>query len=86
MSQYHKVLLSIISGVRDSNILFSDLQNVLNILGFDCRIRGDHFIYTRNGVEEIINIQPAGNKAKAYQVKQVRNIIIKYQMGGDIDA
>lgn len=86
MSQYQKVLLSIMSGVRDSGILFSDLQNVLNHLGFNCRIKGDHFIYTKNGVEEIINIQPIGNKAKAYQVKQVRNIIIKYQMGGEIDA
>ena len=32
------------------------------------------------GVAEIINIQPEGNKAKAYQVKQVRCIILKYKM------
>jgi len=30
------------------------------------------------GFDEIINIQPNGNKAKAYQVKQVREIIVKY--------
>ena len=29
-------------------------------------------------IDEIINIQPDGNKAKPYQVKQVRNIILKY--------
>ena len=84
MSQYEKLLLSILSGTQDRNILFADLQTVLDRLGFQCRIKGDHFIYTKDGVEEIINIQPVGNKAKPYQVKQVRNIILKYQLGGNI--
>lgn len=84
MSQYEKLLLSILSGTRDKNILFTDLQTVLDRLGFQCRIKGDHFIYTKDRVEEIINIQPACNKAKPYQVKQVRNIILKYQLGGDL--
>lgn len=84
MSQYEKLLLSILSGTRDKSILFADLRAVLDRLGFQCRIKGDHFIYTRDDVEEIINIQPIGNKAKPYQVKQVRNIILKYQLGGDI--
>ena len=84
MSQYEKLLLSILSGTRDKSLLFADLQTVLDRLGFQCRIRGDHFIYTRNDVEEIINIQPVGNKAKPYQVKQVRNIVLKYQLGGAI--
>ena len=84
MSQYEKLLLSILSGTKDKSLLFTDLQTVLDRLGFQCRIRGDHFIYTRNDVEEIINIQSMGNKAKPYQVKQVRNIILKYQLGGAI--
>ena len=84
MSQYEKLLLSILSGTQDRNIPFADLQTVLARLGFQCRIKGDHFIYTKDGVEEIINIQPKGSKAKPYQVKQVRNIILKYQLGGNI--
>ncbi len=40
----------------------------------------DHFIYTKAGVAEIINIQPLGNKAKPYQVKQIRNLILKYKL------
>ena len=84
MSQYEKPLLSILSGVRDKSIRFADLQTVLDSLGFQRRIKGDHFIYTKDGVEEIINIQPIGNKAKPYQVKQVRNIILKYQLGGNL--
>lgn len=84
MSQYEKLLLSILSGTRDKSILFADLRAILDRLGFQCRIKGDHFIYTKDGVEEIINIQPVGNQAKPYQVKQVRNVILKYQLGGDI--
>jgi hypothetical protein len=52
----------------------------LAIYGFDERIKGSHHIFTKNGVEEIINIQPLGAKAKAYQVKQVRNLILKYKL------
>lgn len=85
MSQFQKQLAAILSGARDKNILFSDLCAVLDRLGFDCRIKGDHFIYTMDGVDEIINIQPLGNKAKPYQVKQVREIIVEYQLGGGIN-
>ena len=84
MSQYEKLLLSILSGTKDTSILFADLRAVLDRLGFQCRIKGDHIISTKDGVEEIVNIQPVGNRAKPYQVKQVRNIILRYQLGGDI--
>ena len=83
MSQYEKLMLKILIGNQDSNISFSELQKMLNLLGFECRIKGDHFIYTRNDIPEILNIQPKGNKAKAYQVRQVRTIILKYKLGGD---
>lgn len=80
MTAIEKIAQSIMSGTHDRNIKFIDLQKILHVLGFKCRIKGDHFIYWKDGVDEIINIQPDGNKAKAYQVKQVRNIILKYQM------
>lgn len=84
MSQQDNLLLIILNGVRDKNIRFADLQLVLERLGFQCRIKGDHFIYTKDGIEEILNLQPLGNRAKPYQVKQVRNIILKYRLGGDL--
>lgn len=46
------------------------------------RIRGSHHIFTKEGAEDILNLQPKQGKAKAYQVKQVRNVILKYQLGG----
>lgn len=78
MPTVDKILQDVMCGVKDKNIKFIDLQKLLESLGFQCRIKGDHFIYYKNGVDEIINIQPDGNKAKPYQVKQVRNIILKY--------
>ncbi len=52
-------------------------------LGFDERVRGSHHIFTKEGIEEITNLQPIGSRAKAYQVKQVRGIILKYKLGGE---
>lgn len=84
MSQSEKLLLAVLSGTQDKNLSFSDLRMLLERLGFQCRVRGDHFIYTKPGVEEIINIQPKGSMAKPYQVKQVRTIILRYQLGGGL--
>lgn len=69
-------------GNSDNNILFSKLRKLLKTLNFKERIKGDHHIFYKNNISEIINIQPIGNKAKAYQVKQIRNIILKYNLGG----
>lgn len=80
MPTVDKILFEVLSGTKDKNIRFSELQKLLETLGFQCRIKGDHFIYFKNGVDEIINLQPDGNKAKAYQVRQVRNLILKYKL------
>jgi predicted RNA binding protein YcfA (HicA-like mRNA interferase family) len=58
------------------------LCQLLRNLGFEERIRGSHHIFSKAGIEEILNLQPKQGKAKAYQVKQVRDIILKYQLGG----
>lgn len=76
-----KTLDKILSGLSDSNIRFQDLRKLLSDLGFSERIKGDHHILYKEGVEEIVNLQPLGDgKAKAYQVKQVRAIILKYKL------
>lgn len=81
MGKYSKVRQKILSGTSDENISFSELHQLLMRLGFKEHIRGDHFIFTKEGIEEIINLQPKGAKAKAYQVKQVRGIMLKYRLG-----
>lgn len=83
MSKFEKALERILRGTSDANIGFDDICRVLRRLGFDERIRGDHHIFTKDGVVEILNLQPRGSgKAKPYQVKQVRNVLVKYKLGG----
>lgn len=74
----------ILNGIADKNITFSDLINILSKFGFSLRINGSHHIFTREDVEEIINLQPKNGQAKPYQVKQVRELIVKYEL--NIDA
>ncbi len=80
MSKFEKLVRKVLSGSSDRNINFNDLCNLLESLGFDNRIKGSHHIYYKEGVEEIINMQSLNNKAKAYQVKQVRELLIKYKL------
>lgn len=80
-----KVLDKVLSGLSDKNIRFQNLKKVLNDFGFSVRIKGDHHIFYKEGIEEIINLQPLRDgKAKAYQVKQVRAIILKYRLHGEV--
>jgi hypothetical protein len=72
-----------LSGRSDANLAFGDLIAMLLALGFEERIRGDHHILWKDGVAEIINLQPKGSKAKPYQVKQVRVILATYKLGFD---
>jgi hypothetical protein len=77
-----ETLLAVLRGTSDQNVSFTDLCNVLTWLGFSSRTKGSHHIFFRTGLVEILNLQPVGSKAKAYQVKQVRNVILKYKLGG----
>jgi len=83
MGRYEKLLSELLRGRSDANIQFDELCNLLRRLGFDERIRGSHHIFRKSGVEERINLQHDGKLAKAYQVRQVRAVIVKYRLGGD---
>lgn len=85
MSTIQKILLKLLSGNSDKNITFNDLVTLLVYLGFESRVKGSHHIFFKKGIEEIVNIQPDGSKAKPYQVKQIRNIIIKYKLINDFN-
>ncbi|MEZ2303412.1 MAG: type II toxin-antitoxin system HicA family toxin [Microcoleus sp.] len=86
MSQPDKLLAKILLGNSDPNIPFAQLCQLLRRLGFEERIRGSHHIFAKNGIEEILNFQPKGSQAKAYQVKQIRAVVLKYQLGDEDDA
>jgi len=86
MARRQRVLQAVLRGNADFNIGFKDLCSLLGFLGFEERIRGSHHIFTKEGVEEILNIQARGSKSKPYQVKQVRQAIVRYKLAGGTDA
>lgn len=45
MSSADKILIEVLCGIKDKTIRFVELQKLLECLGFECRIKGDHFIY-----------------------------------------
>ena len=83
MSKLEKILDKVLRGTSDANIDFEDLRHLLNELEFHERIRGSHHIFTKDDMMEIVNLQPKGSKAKPYQIKQVRNLILKYKLAGE---
>jgi len=83
MSKYEKLLQQVLRGTSDANITFDDLCRLLLRLGFEERISGSHHIFSKEDVERLINLQRDGDKAKAYQVRQVRSILVKNKAGDE---
>ena len=81
MTKKQKIIEKLLSGKSDNNFDFPDSVNLLKELGFQHRVKGSHNIFYREFIVEIINLQPLkDNKAKPYQVKQIRNLILKYKL------
>ncbi len=83
MTRRERLIARILSGASDQNIRFDDICGLLRDIGLDERIRGSHHIFTRSGIEEILNLQPReSGLAKPYQVRQVRAVLVKYKLTG----
>ena len=80
MSKREKLYQHIVMRRGDANVSFNELCELVKRLGFSGRIKGDHHIFWMDGVDEILNFQPIGTKAKSYQVAQVRDVILKYKL------
>lgn len=85
MGKYKKLIMKILTGQSDNNIRFQDLCDLLIKLGFEERVRGSHHLFRKKGVLEKINLQKDKSYAKPYQVKQVRNLILKYKLVERLD-
>jgi len=83
MGKYEKLILKILRGSSDANISFNEMCELLKRLGFQERTRGSHHVFRKEGVEEKINLQSDRAKAKPYQVRQVRSVLIKYRLSGE---
>jgi hypothetical protein len=78
--RYARLRQRILGGRADANIRFDDLRTLLRRMGFTERIRGSHHIFVKDGVVERLNLQRDGSHAQPYQVRQVRRVILKYQL------
>jgi len=83
MAKLAKLIEQILLGRSDANIGFDELCHALTSLGFSQRTRGSHHIFIHPDVLELINLQSDGGKAKPYQVRQVRAIILQYKLGAE---
>ena len=80
MRRRSRLLQTILSGRSDANIRFNDLLVLLRRMGFDERIRGSHHIFTKDDLDEVVNVQPQDGQAKPYQVRQIRQLILRYEL------
>jgi hypothetical protein len=83
MGKWNKLLDRILRGTSDASIP-DDLCGLLERLGFERRTRGSHNVFRREEIADKPNLQRSGNNAKVYQVKQVRDIILRNKLGDDI--
>jgi hypothetical protein len=67
---------------RPNNLKFSELKSLAQWVGFELdRINGDHHIFVKDGIREILNLQPTrSGQAKFYQVHQVLDLIDQYDL------
>lgn len=76
-----KVYNAVMSGKSDNNIQFNDFRKLISDLGFSfIRQRGSHIQYFHEGINAFMNIQSDGSKAKGYEVRQLRKIIIENKL------
>jgi hypothetical protein len=86
VAKRNKLLARVLSGANDASIRFDELGKLLLRFGFEERVRGSHHIFVHPGVEELVNLQREGGNAKTYQVRQVRAVIVRYGLGGELDV
>ncbi len=84
MGKWDKLVERVLRGTSDASIPFDDLCGLLERLGFEKRTRGSHNVFRREGIMEMPNLQRSGNHAKVYQVRQVRDVILRYKLGDEI--
>jgi predicted RNA binding protein YcfA (HicA-like mRNA interferase family) len=68
-------------------LTFAEYIRLVEAFGFrHYRTNGSHQIYIREDIPEQVNAQPKGKDAKHYQVRQLVDIIEKYNLTLDSDG
>ncbi|MDE2881651.1 MAG: type II toxin-antitoxin system HicA family toxin [Acidobacteriota bacterium] len=80
MTARRALVLRILEGRSDANIRFAELLTLLRNMGFTERIRGSHHVFRREGIAERVTLQRDNGMAKPYQVRQIRRLLLKYDL------
>jgi hypothetical protein len=84
MSSWKTTREKLLLGASDANLDFENVCTMLRHLGFSERKSGgSHRIFHKEGVVEIINLQPRGREGKPYQMKQFAIFMLKYGLTGE---
>lgn len=79
MGNPRRTLEAVLKG--QGTIAFRDFEALLGALGFVRRgQKGSHRIYLHPAIGRPFPVQPDGNDAKRYQIRQLRDMIHKYRL------
>ncbi|MBA3390823.1 MAG: type II toxin-antitoxin system HicA family toxin [Rubrobacter sp.] len=85
MGRRRKLLDRILSEYSDANIPFAQTRTLLKALGFEERVRGSHHVFKRPEILERVVLQPTREGLlKPYQVRQLREVIVEYNLGQEL--
>ena len=74
-----KLLAKALAGSR--NIRFREVVILAEAFGFRLsRVKGSHHIFVHPNVQELVNLQDVGGKAKPYQIHQLLEIVERYNL------
>lgn len=63
------------------NVRFGDLERLIEALGFGLdRVRESHHIYRHPSIRERLNLQDRGGCSKPYQLRQLLELIERYDL------
>jgi predicted RNA binding protein YcfA (HicA-like mRNA interferase family) len=74
-----KLLAKALTGSK--NLRFNEIMALAEAFGFRLsRVSGSHHIYVHPQVRELVNLQEVKGKAKPYQVRQLLEIVERYNL------
>ena len=74
-----KVLEKVLAGSKD--IRFNEAVALAEGFGFHLsRVSGSHHIFVHPQVRELVNLQDVNGKAKSYQIRQLLELVERYDL------
>jgi predicted RNA binding protein YcfA (HicA-like mRNA interferase family) len=63
------------------NLRFAEATRLAEAFGFQLsRVRGSHHVFVHPALRELVNLQEVSGKAKPYQVRQLLDLVERYNL------